>query len=91
MAPEQATSLTDFRSDPDYYFEKLNTQPLVLTRQGKSSAVLLDTKHYEALIERIAFMKSVAEGLDDVRHNRLVPMDEVFASVDRIIAEAEKP
>ena len=92
MAVEQVTSLTDFRSDPDYYFEELskNKRPLLLTRQNKSSAVLLDTAQYQALLEQLAFMKSVADGLEDVHHKRLFSMDEVFDSVDRIIAEAEK-
>jgi hypothetical protein len=51
---------------------------------------LLDTRQYQALLEQLAFMKSVADGLEDVHHKRLFSMDEVFDSVDRIIAEAEK-
>ena len=43
-------------------------------------------KHYWS---NFRFMKSVADGLKDVQHNRLFSMDEVFDSVDRIIAEAE--
>lgn len=92
MLVEQVTSLTDFRSNPDYYFEELskNQQPLLVTRQNKSSAVLLDATLYQTLVEQLAFMKSVADGLEDVRHNRLCSIDEVFDSVEQIIAEVEK-
>ena len=68
----------------------ISKKPLLLTQHGKSLAVLLDAEQYQQMLDQIAFMQSVAEGLEDYRNNRTVPAQEVFASLDKIIAEAEK-
>ena len=84
--------LTDFGNDIERYMEELSVskQPLLLTRTGKGSAVLLDAESYQQMLDQIAFMQSVTEGLEDYRNNRTVPAKEVFASLEKIIAEAEK-
>ncbi len=68
----------------------VNKQPLLLTQQGKSAAVLLDAEVYQQMLDKILFMQSVTEGLEDYRNHRTVPAKEVFASREKIIAEAEK-
>ncbi|MEI6757307.1 MAG: type II toxin-antitoxin system Phd/YefM family antitoxin [Chlorobium sp.] len=84
--------MTDFGNNIERYMEELSTskQPLLLTQQGKSSAVLLDAEQYQQMLDEIAFMHSVAKGLEDYRNNRTLPAKEVFASLEKIIAEAEK-
>jgi len=84
--------LTDFGNNIQQYMDELslNKQPLLLTQQGKSSAVLLDAEVYQQMLDNIAFMQSVTEGLEDYCNNRTVPAKEVFASLDKIIADAEK-
>lgn len=84
--------LTDFGNNIERYMEELSVskQPLLLTRTGRGSAVLLDAESYQQMLDQIAFMQSVTEGLEDYRNNRTVPAKEVFASLEKIIAEAEK-
>jgi prevent-host-death family protein len=40
-----------------------NGQPLVITQHGKPAGVVLSPAAYDALIEKIAFMQGVHEGL----------------------------
>ncbi len=84
--------LTDFENNIERYMDELSVskQPLLLTQQGKSSAVLLDAELYQQMLDKIAFMQSVTEGLEDYCNNSTVPATEVFASLEKIIAEAEK-
>ncbi len=86
------TPSTDFGNNIERYIEELSVskQPLLLTRSGKGSAVLLDAELYQQMLDKIAFMQSVTEGLEDYRSNRMVPEKDVFASLENIIAEAEK-
>ncbi len=67
----------------------ISKKPLLLTQHGKSSAVVLDAEQYQQMVDQIAFMQSVAEGLEDYQNNRTVPAADVFASLKQIIAEAE--
>ena len=84
--------LTDFGNTIERYMDESSAskQPLLLKRTGKSSAVLLDAEVYQQMLDKIAFMQSVTEGLEDYRNNRTVPAKEVFASLEKIITEAEK-
>ncbi len=85
-------SSTDFGNNIERYMEELSVskQPLLLTRSGRGSAVLLDAELYQQMLDKIAFMQSVTEGLEDYWSNRTLPAKDVFASLEKIIAEAEK-
>ena len=84
--------LTDFGNNIQQYMDELslNKQPLLLTQQGKSAAVLLDAEVYQQMLDNIAFKQSVTEGLEDYCNNRTGPAKQVFASLEKIIADAEK-
>ena len=86
------TPLTEFRNHIRRYMEELSIskKPLLLTQHGKSSAVVLDAEQYQQMVDQIAFMQSVAEGLEDYRSSRTIPAKDVFVSLDKIIAEAKK-
>jgi len=68
----------------------VSKKPLLLTQHGKSAAVLLDAEQYQKMLDQITFMQLVTEGLEEYRNNRTLPAEELFASLDKIIAEAEK-
>ncbi|WP_076790316.1 type II toxin-antitoxin system Phd/YefM family antitoxin [Chlorobium sp. KB01] len=86
------TPLTDFRNNIKRYMEELSVskKPLLLTQHGKSAAVLLDAEQYQKMLDQITFMQLVTEGLEEYRNNRTIPAEELFPSLDKIIAEAEK-
>ncbi|MFZ4524310.1 MAG: type II toxin-antitoxin system Phd/YefM family antitoxin [Chlorobium sp.] len=59
--------LTDFGNNIQQYMDELslNKRPLLLTQQGKSSAVLLDAEVYQQMLDKMAFIQSVRDGLED--------------------------
>ena len=42
------------------------------------------------MLDKIPVMQSVTEGLEDYGNNRTVPAKQFFASLEKIIADAEK-
>jgi len=54
-------SLSDFRANAASYVQDLKRtkRPLVLTQNGRSSAILLDVAAYEALLEKIELLQDV--------------------------------
>lgn len=53
--------LSEFRSRVAFYFDKVKKtkRPLVITQNGKSSAVLLDVSEYELMIEKLEVLEEI--------------------------------
>ncbi len=53
--------LSTFRSNMSYYFNKVKEtkRPLVITQNGKSSAILLDVKEYQSMIDKIEVLEDI--------------------------------
>ncbi|NQT25866.1 type II toxin-antitoxin system Phd/YefM family antitoxin [candidate division KSB1 bacterium] len=83
--------LTDFRNHMKEYINelKVNKKPIILTQHGKGTAVLLDADKYQELQDQIDFMRKVALGLDDIKHNRVHPFSDAVQEMDQIISQAE--
>ena len=58
---EDIKPLSEFRSKIAFYFDKVKKtkRPLVITQNGKSSAVILDVSEYEAMIEKIEILEDI--------------------------------
>jgi antitoxin YefM len=54
-------------------------RPLVLTQEGKGTAVLVDIHTYQSLVEELDLLRDVHRGLADVEAGRVVPHDEARA------------
>lgn len=54
-------SLSDFRANAAFYVQniKKNRRPMVITQNGKSSAVVIGVNEYETLLEKIELLKDV--------------------------------
>ncbi len=54
-------SLSDFRANAALYVQniKKSRRPMVITQNGKSSAVVIDVNEYESLLEKIELLKDV--------------------------------
>ena len=54
-------SLSDFRANTALYLQniKKSRRPMVITQNGKSSAVVLDVKEYESLLEKIELLQDI--------------------------------
>jgi len=53
--------LTEFRANVTAFVQKVRKtkRPIVITQHGRSSAVLLDVKEYESLIEKIEILQNI--------------------------------
>jgi len=53
--------LSTFRSKISFYFNKVKEtkRPLIITQNGKSSAILLDVAEYQAMVDKIEVLEDV--------------------------------
>ncbi|MEW6737964.1 MAG: type II toxin-antitoxin system Phd/YefM family antitoxin [Acidobacteriota bacterium] len=56
-------------------------RPLVITKQGKSAAVLLDVAVYEALMERLALLEDIRTAESQIAEERLISQEEIEKSL----------
>lgn len=54
-------------------------EPLVITQNGESKAVLLDVTSYEGTQETLALLKMLARGQQDLQAGRVKPVRHVVA------------
>jgi prevent-host-death family protein len=73
--------ISEFRANAMSLLAQVNEtkRPLVITQHGKSSAVLMDVKEYEALLDKIELLTDVANAEEDIKHKRVASHDKVKA------------
>lgn len=73
--------LSEFRANMAELIERtrVNREPLVLTQRGKSVAVVMSPREYEALTERDRFVAAVNEGIRSLEESGGIPQEEVEA------------
>ena len=81
-------SLTDFKRNTTEFVKQMKDtgHPLVLTVNGKAELVVLDTVSYQKLLEdidRAEATEGIRRGLEDVKHNRTKPAEQVFDEMRR--------
>ena len=54
-------------------------RPVVLTLEGKGAAVLVDVESYQALLDELALLRDVHQGLADAEAGRVTPHEEARA------------
>jgi antitoxin YefM len=71
--------ISEFRANATHLIEQVNKtkRPLVITQHGKSSAVLLDVKEYEALLDKIELLSDLAEAEEDIKNKRVYSNDKI--------------
>lgn len=62
-------------------------RPIVITRNGKATAVVMTPSDYEAITYRERLLASIQEGMDDADAGRLRDSDEVF---DELLAKLRR-
>ncbi len=77
--------ISEFRANATTLLDQVGKtkRPLVITQHGKSAAILMDVKEYEALIEKIELLTDIAAAEDDIKSGRLVPQDNVKARMQK--------
>ena len=53
--------LSEFRSKVAFYFDKVRKtkRPLVITQNGRSSAILLDVSEYQSMVDKIEVLEDI--------------------------------
>jgi prevent-host-death family protein len=81
-------TLTNFKRDTARIMKRLRKtqEPVVLTVNGKAELVVQDAASYQALMERVERLETIAavkEGLEDVAAGRTRPAQEVLENLAR--------
>jgi len=82
----QVHSLTDFLRNHKAHMERLRETgtPELLTVNGKAELVVQDAESYQALLDRLHRMETVAairEGMASARRGELTPAEDVYAEM----------
>ena len=81
---EQALPISSLSQQTQRLVEQVQRtrQPLVITRRGKSAAVLVDADDYRLQQERLELMKHLAQGKRDIAEGRTFSQEEVEKLLD---------
>lgn len=74
--------ISEFRANATSLIDQVNKtkRPLVITQHGKSSAVLLDVREYEGLLDKLELLTDLAKAEADIKNKRVLSMDKVKES-----------
>ena len=72
---ENIVPVSEFKAQAAEMLRRLagSGEPLVITQNGRATAVLLSPNAYDELTERARFVAAVLEGIEDIKAGRLVP------------------
>lgn len=75
--------MSEFRTHMAELVEHTNKtgRPLILTQRGRSVAVVMSPRDYEALTYREEFIKAVQDGLAEADAGKLIPHKQVVAEL----------
>jgi antitoxin YefM len=70
-------SLSDFRANASTLLEQMreNRRPLVITQNGKSTAIILTPADYDELMERIDILNDVRVAEADIAQGHTLPQN----------------
>ncbi|MEQ1512155.1 MAG: type II toxin-antitoxin system Phd/YefM family antitoxin [Lysobacteraceae bacterium] len=76
-------SLSDFKSDASQWLKRLQDESdaVVLTQNGRASAVVQSYETFQRQQQALLMLKLLAQGEADIAAGRLIPQEEVFATL----------
>jgi PHD/YefM family antitoxin component YafN of YafNO toxin-antitoxin module len=87
---ESIISLTEFKSGASQQIKALkeSSDPLILTHNGRATAVVEDYAQYQRQQKSLALLRLMVQGKDDIQHDRSTPQQEIFDKLkERLLAE----
>jgi len=60
-----------------------NQRPIVITQNGEAKAVLQDIDSFEKQKELFMLLKIVAQGEQDIKNNKIIEQENLFAKLDK--------
>jgi len=83
-------SLTEFKASANQQINALkdSSEPLILTQNGRATAVVEDYAQYQRQQRSLALLRLMVQGETDVQQGRLTPQKQVFAELkNRLTAQ----
>jgi len=59
--------------------------PIVITQNGESKAVIMDVKHYQKIIDTINLLKILSIGEKDLKNNRVITHEQLDIKINKIL------
>ncbi|MDZ7755927.1 type II toxin-antitoxin system Phd/YefM family antitoxin [Rhodohalobacter sp.] len=80
---ENFCSLSDFQGDVASYIKKLkeDRRPLVITKQGRNSAVLLDSDEYRKLVDKAQLLEEIVAARKELKSGEGIDHDEFIRTL----------
>ncbi len=75
---EDIRPLSEFRANAAALIEQVRTtkRPIIITQHGKSSAVVLDVREYEALLDKIEMLQEIRLAESQIQQGRGISHEE---------------
>lgn len=80
--------ISEFRANAPSLIEQVHRtkRPLVITQHGKSAAILLDVREYEAILEKLDVLTDIAEAEEDIKKKRYHASEKALERIKKKIA-----
>ena len=90
---EDILPIGKFKTQASQVLRKLREaqRPIVITQNGKPTAVLITPEEFDRLHERDRFLAAVREGLADSEAGRVVEDKVLTRELDAALGKAERP
>lgn len=78
--------LSEFRANATACLQQVREtgRPIIITQHGKSSAVLIDVREYEQLIEKLELLQETISAESQIEQNLGVPHDAVSQQKEKL-------
>lgn len=88
---ESVISLSAFKSDASRLLREMqeHAEPLVLTQNGKATAIVEDYEEYRRRQQGLLMLKLVVQGESDVQQGKLTTQDAIFSALRGRLARDE--
>ncbi len=64
--------------------------PIIITQNGESKAVLLDTESYQSMKNSLGILKILSQSEKNIDENKLHTQESVFSELDEKLSELKK-
>lgn len=90
MKPENIVPITDLRRDAAGLVERATEEqsPIIITQNGRATAILQDIHSYNRERESIAMMMLCAQGTRDIAAGRTITHTEARKRIDALLKRA---
>ncbi|MDO9535743.1 MAG: type II toxin-antitoxin system Phd/YefM family antitoxin [Bacillota bacterium] len=63
------------------------SEPVYITKNGQGDLAVMSIEAFEKLVGKFEMYKLLGEGMDAMKHKKVVPAEDVFEKIERGLAE----